>query len=1673
MNLPHLFCVAGFAACLLPATATAAPSDNLLGYWPLDNSTADEAPGGAAADDGAWVGSANYSLSAPFDAGGVFDGGSHVAIPSSADLAHPSGNITLSAWFKVDSFDKNWQCLLSKGEGSNFRIARQSNADAISYAGGSADISGGSVNDGAWHHVVAISEVGSNTFLYLDGALIATGSAPSLADAGLPLLIGENPGATGRQWNGEIDDVGLFGTALTQFQAQALYTFGEVHGYPLADAVAILDRHAAGSGAVAIGDDTWNYEPADPGTGTFVLLGADGSGVDLSTGPPISSFTSSPLFIESGQSATLSWQVTPPFTALAINNGVGDVLAATDAAGAGSTTVSPLSSSTFTLTATNDDGTTQRTTTVFVDVDPSTPRINEFVANPTADGLLDEDGEAEDWIEVFNPGPGAADLSTYYLTDDPLVPNKWAFPTVALAENTYLIVFASNKNRAEAGSELHTNFGLSAGGEYLALTRDDGAGGFEVVSQYSPEYPDQVEGFYYGIDADGVAVGYLATPSPGAANGQTSLGFVGDTSFDIDRGFFSAPFDLTITTATPDAEIRYTTDGSTPTSATGTVYAGPVTISNTTTLRAAAFKDGFFQTNVDTHTYFFLDDVRTQFADGAAPPGWPSSSVNSQEFNYGMDPDITNRYSAQEMIDALSAIPSVSLVTDQANLTSASTGIYVNAGSHGRTWERAASFEIIHPDGSLANLQSDCGLRIRGGFSRSGGNPKHAFRLFFRSEYGSGKLRYPLFGAEGVDAFDKVDLRTSQNYSWAFQGKGQNTFLREVLGRDLQGAFGQPYTRSRYYHLYLNGVYWGLYMTQERAEANHGEAYLGGDDDDYDTVKSAGSSGSYNTEATDGSIAPGSDWETLWQMARDQQATPTVDRFMDMQGLLPDGARDPGKPIFLDVDNLVDYTLIIGYTGNYDAPLSNFIGASNNWYAVRDRARNLHGFQFFVHDGEHSMGAGGGWGGANDRINTTNGSNQRANYSKGNPAFIHFDLAEGTPEYRLRFADRAHAALFNGGLLTTGSVRAFMEARRSAVTDVIIAESARWGDSKRSDPYDEGDWNNAVNGLITIINGRTDDFLGHLRIADLYPDLAAPVYSQHGGFVAAGSNISATVPDTGTELYYKIGTGDSDSADWQDPLDPRLLGGTPDPTASSIAIGGGGGGGVTATDYISEGDSWSYLDDGSDQGTAWRAASFDDSGWATGASELGYGDGDEVTVISDAPGSPNRPATSYFRKSVTIPDPAVFGTFEIRITYDDAYAIYVNGTEVARHSGLAPGAAFDTYATNTVGDNAIDTLTIPKFAFASGANTVAVEIHQSSGGSSDVSFNLALTGLPPAGDQVVLGIPEAIDVPVWIKSRTYDSATGEWSALNQAFFTTAPAAVPAGVVISEVHYHPLAPSTAELAVDPSFDQDDFEFVEILNIGAETADLGGAAFVEIPIGDHLEGIRFTFPQGTLIAPGERFVVVADAAAFAARYPGVPIAGDYSGRLDNTGEWITLVDATGAVIDSFRYNDVDPWPVAADGTGPSLVRQSPEAKPDPALATSWSASPASGGSPATIDGIVFVGDPLADEDSDGAAAILEFFQGLSDSEDSVALFPRYTFPGDNTFTISYRRDPLVIGVTPFVDVSDDLGVWIDAETAGSLEFVGEADDPDGIPRLTFRFVPAGGGDLPRFVRFGVQF
>jgi hypothetical protein len=942
--------------------------------------------------------------------------------------------------------------------------------------------------------------------------------------------------------------------------------------------------------------------------------------------------------------------------------------------------------------------------------------LSEFLAS-NALGLADENGDREDWIELRNTGTQAVNTDGWCLTDDAEVPAKWRLPATNIPPGGFLIVFASAKDRRIPGAPLHANFSLNNQGEFLALYQPDAE---TVATAFAPQFPPQAPDVSFGLDAAGTQR-FFQPPTPGTVNGSGFIDRVADTKFSVDRGFFDSPFDLTIVCATEGAQIRYTTNGTLPTATSGIVYTGAIRIAGTTALRAAAFKAGLVPSNTDSHSYLFTRDIITQSPTGSPPPGWPSS-WGSNTRDYGMDPDVVNDPRYRDKIQgALKSLPSFCVTLNLPDLFDPTRGIYANPGQDGRAWERPMSLELVFPDGRKG-FQIDGGIRIRGGFSRSTGNPKHAFRFFFRPEYGASKLKYPVFGEQSADEFEGFDLRTFQNYSWSFQGDPRGTFIRDMFNRDTQLATGSQAERGDYYHLYINGQYWGLFNTCERPEASYAETYYGGDKDEYDVIKVE--AGPYTTVATDGTLAG---WTQVYNLARNGVNDVLYRRLL---GQNPDGTRNPAYPVYLDPVNLTDYMLIILWGGNLDAPISNFLGntSPNNYFGIWNRVRQNLGFQWFVHDAEHTLldvnsDRTGPWPAGDSSV------------TKSNPQWLWQKLL-ASQEFKMVVRDRIQRHFFNGGPLSADGARATYLRRRTQIDSAVIAESARWGDAKRpNDPFDrDSDWVVAVNANLSFIAARPAVVLNQLRNDGLFPSISVPQFNQQGGTVNSGFAL-LMAPSTAT-IYYTL-----------DGTDPRRPGGA-----------------------------------------------------------------------------------------------------------------------------VAPGA-------------------------------------------------VRYTG------------PVRLTESTLIKARTFENT--DWSALNEAEFVIAQTFNE--LALSEIHYHPVS--------TPDRDGDEFEFLELKNVGRQTLDLSGVQFTN--------GIAFRFPNGSRLAPGNFAVLVRNAQAFASRYPGVPIAGVYTGGLGNSGERLTLVHATGTPIFSLAYDTRPPWPELADGKGFSLVPIQANSVPSADTPSAWRASSKAGGSPGADD------------------------------------------------------------------------------------------------------------------------
>ncbi len=650
-----------------------------------------------------------------------------------------------------------------------------------------------------------------------------------------------------------------------------------------------------------------------------------------------------------------------------------------------------------------------------------------------------------------------------------------------------------------------------------------------------------VQGFNIGLNSTDFHFDLQLNARPNLPEYPDSLNIV----FDQKSGFYEAPFHCSISTPDSAAQIIYTLDGSNPqnsiTSFTydsvASVYIDPgSTFGRAGTpaviLRVSLVKEGYKPAIPRSRTFIFLDEVKTQSHPGGE---WPTGSINGQTIDLEVDSRIIEHPEYAAIIDeSFTEISSISIITDLDNLFNPLTGIYVNARNDGAEWERQCAVELLNPDGS-EGFGVNAGLRIRGGFSRAPEFAKHGFRLLFKKEYGDAKLHFPLFGNEGTDRFDNIDLRTSQNYSWA-NGDGRNTMVKEVFCRDSQRDLGQPYTRSRYYHLYLNGMYWGLYQTQERSEADYAADYFNGNSGDFDVVKVTGAP-NYDIEATDGSLTS---WQNVY--TKTQIGYVNNKNYFELEGRDENGKYLQDATTWIDIDNLIDYMLTIFYTGNWDGPVSEPLSNKhpNNFYAIYSRQDKSEGYKFLNHDPEHSL-----LGAYDNRVNLADRTDGKAmrvyEFKEFHPQWLHHKLSENS-EYRQRFADRAFMHLNHEGAFTPDKALKRFNYRASQIDTAIIAESARWGDGRGiAEPYTRND--NWLPELDKMREGyfpvRTAIVTGQLKLAGLYSDLDAPVVKENNIPVNAAyhkfeefTSIKISNPNPLGVIYYTTSE-----------TDPREIGG--------------------------------------------------------------------------------------------------------------------------------------------------------------------------------------------------------------------------------------------------------------------------------------------------------------------------------------------------------------------------------------------------------------------------------------------------------------------------------------------------------------------------------------------------
>lgn len=569
--------------------------------------------------------------------------------------------------------------------------------------------------------------------------------------------------------------------------------------------------------------------------------------------------------------------------------------------------------------------------------------------------------------------------------------------------------------------------------------------------------------------------------------------------FDPPHGFFEAPFSLTLTSPVADASLYYTLDSSDPTGRDGVLYTAPLTIAHSTVVRVAIFVDREPALPIATQTYVFPAEVPAQ----AAPEGWPEQWWEDDEggpytADYDLDPEVTASadYSAADPA-LFSDLAVLSLVLDPDDLWGRK-GLYENPLESGEDWERLASAELIRADGT-EDFTVNCGARIHGGAGRRPDrSPKKSFRLLFKDEYGPATLDHPLYEDSAVEAYNTLVIRAGYNRAWVNWQDSQrerSQYARETFANQLLRDLGGVAPRVRPVHLFLDGLYWGLYQIEERPDAFFLASHLGGAEADYDAINSG--------ELIDGDLDA---WQAMLDLA---------------EADLSDEHAYAALGQALDLDAFADYLILELFLGNADWP-------AKNWWAFDDRASGgpVH---FVAWDSELTMSS------VDDNFLDVD--------DEDTPGEL-FQALRANEEFLVRFGDRVQRALFNDGALTPEALRAAWDAATGGVVPGVVAESARWGDhwlsarGEDTERYTYAEHWLAEYARITeeYFPFRGAIFLEDLVEAGLYPPVAAPELAPFGGAVALGDTLNLSAE--ASTLYYTL-----------DGSDPRLPGGAVSPSA--------------------------------------------------------------------------------------------------------------------------------------------------------------------------------------------------------------------------------------------------------------------------------------------------------------------------------------------------------------------------------------------------------------------------------------------------------------------------------------------------------------------------------------------
>ncbi|MGI9455523.1 MAG: lamin tail domain-containing protein, partial [Aeoliella sp.] len=820
--------------------------------------------------------------------------------------------------------------------------------------------------------------------------------------------------------------------------------------------------------------------------------------------------------------------------------------------------------------------------------------------------------------------------------------------------------------------------------------------------------------------------------------------------------------------------------------------------------------------------------------------------------------------------------------------------------------EFPVSFEVVDINRDT-QLQQDAGIRLGGSvFTRAnrGQNPNSqwAWKIFFRNEYDkNGELGYDIIPGTAAQAFKSINLRSS-----SFD---QNPMIRDPLARRMFEDMGQTSAEVTFGMVYVNGQKQGnaRYVISERITEDSLQEKLNSSEN-WDVVTKWQNNGIAATHEPDKghneiykfAVRDGDhvSFADLLDYAKDNDLSQMV-HYQEMASRM-------------DMANFVDYLMIQGFLHVRDWP-------QNNWAAAREQSdSDLGKWRFFTWDSES-------W--TTDQINAAF-KVPGSPFGDGHiqPLTVLYENLRANEDFLQLFSDRAYRHFFNGGALTTENMISHFDSMKDELSEVL--NMSTWiRDS--------------------FAPQRPSVALASMNAQGLYsfegPTFRIDSSPQYGGTITPGQELSLSnsLSQTGIETTL---------------VDLGAVANIFVPTGNEFA-----------------GD------------TSWTAQTFNtqtdpiwSQGGISGTTGVGY---DRIStdydpyIGTDIENEIYDQSKSVFlRVPFTHDNSVTFDQLQLRIRYDDGFVAYLNGTEVFRSPNVASisppsSASAGGHEASSVAD--VFDITPFEDLLVDGENVLAIHGINGTSTSSDLLFSPSLVGIesvtgtgsapmyftldgtdPRAAGGAIQGTlyqtPTTLNTSQIVKARTLDN--GEWSALSDVVFSVAAPADSSNLRITEINYNPHDANPVVGLGEEDVDNDQFEFIEFINVGSAAIDLTGVN-INSTDPDPEDRIDFTFSPTTTLEPNQRTVIARNESAFESRYGDqVNITGFYSGKLANKGGEIIVTAANELVIQQFTYDDQGSWPGRADGKGASL--EVVDTVGDYDESSNWQSSNEFGGTPGAV-------------------------------------------------------------------------------------------------------------------------